>query len=280
VRRSEHSDRLSKKGGNLMDLGLKDKTALVTASSRGLGRAVAHRLAQEGARVAICARGEDALRDAADRIRRATGQRVLVLPADVSHPETADLLVDAALEAFGQLDVLVINAGGPPPGQFLDFAPQDWEDAAQLTLMSAVRLCYAVAPVMKERGTGSILAMTSITVKQPLPNLILSNSLRLGVVGLIKTLADELAPFGIRANAICPGWTRTARVDQLLQDRARRNGTTPEDEAAKIAADVPLGRMGTPEEFAAAAAFLVSDAASFINGVSLLVDGGMARGTL
>jgi 3-oxoacyl-[acyl-carrier protein] reductase len=144
--------------------------------------------------------------------------------------------------------------------------------------MSAVRLCYAAAPVMKEQTSGSILAMTSITVKQPLPNLVLSNSLRLGVTGLVKTLADELAPFGIRANAICPGWTRTARVEQLLEDRAQRSGTTVEEEAAKVAADIPMGRMGTPEEFAAAAAFLVSDAASFINGVSLLVDGGMYRG--
>jgi 3-oxoacyl-[acyl-carrier protein] reductase len=260
-----------------MDLGLKNKIALVTASSRGLGRAVALRLAQEGAHVAVCARGEGALRETADDIRQATGQRVLVLPGDVSQPETAELLVRAVLEAFGRLDVLITNAGGPPPGRFLDFEPEDWEDAAQLTLMSAVRLCYAAAPVMKEQGSGAILAMTSITVKQPLPNLILSNSLRLGVTGLIKTLADELAPYGIRANAICPGWTRTARVEQLLQDRAQRSGTTPEDEADKIAADISLGRMGTPEEFAAAAAFLVSDAASFINGVSLLVDGGMAR---
>jgi len=263
-----------------MDLGLSGKAALVTASSRGLGRSVALRLAQEGAHVAICARGEDALRETADEIRQTTGQQVLAIPADISHPETADRLVDATREAFERLDILITNAGGPPPGQFLDFTPQDWEEAAQLTLMSAVRLCYAAAPVMKEQGGGSILAMTSITVKQPLPNLVLSNSLRLGVAGLIKTLANELAPFGIRANAICPGWTRTARVDQLLEDRAQRNGTTPEDEAAKIAAEVPLGRMGTPEEFAAAAAFLVSEAASFINGVSLLVDGGMARGSL
>ena len=260
-----------------MNLGLDDKIALVTASSRGLGRAVALRLAQEGAHVAICARGERALEETADDIRRATGRRVLAVPADVSQPGAADRLVDATLETFGQLDILVTNAGGPPPGQFLDFTAEDWEDAVQLTLMSAVRLCYAAAPVMKERGAGAILAMTSITVKQPLPNLILSNSLRLGVVGLIKTLADELGPFGVRANAICPGWTRTARVDQLLEDRAQRNDTAVEDEAAKIAADIPLGRIGTPEEFAAAAAFLVSDAASYINGVSLLVDGGMAR---
>jgi 3-oxoacyl-[acyl-carrier protein] reductase len=131
---------------------------------------------------------------------------------------------------------------------------------------------------MQEQGSGSILAMTSITVKQPLSNLVLSNSLRLGVTGLVRTLADEFAPFGIRVNALCPGWTRTARVDQLLEDRARRNSTSLEEEAANIAADIPLRRMGTPEEFAAVAAFLVSEAASFINGVSLLVDGGMYRG--
>ena len=248
-----------------MNLGLDDKIALVTASSRGLGRAVALRLAQEGAHVAICARGERALEETADDIRRATGRRVLAVPADVSQPGAADRLVDATLETFGQLDILVTNAGGPPPGQFLDFTAEDWEDAVQLTLMSAVRLCYAAAPVMKEQGAGAILAMTSITVKQPLPNLILSNSLRLGVVGMIKTLADELGPFGVRVR---PG---------QMADRAQRNDTTVEDEAAKVAADIPLGRIGTPEEFAAAAAFLVSDAASYIHGVSLLVDGGMAR---
>ena len=261
-----------------MDLGLNDKIALVTASSRGLGRAVALRLAHEGANVAICARGEDALNETADHIRQTTGQRALAIPADVAQPTAAGRLVEATLECFEQLDILVTNAGGPPPGQFLDFTLDDWEKAAQLTLMSAVRLCYAAAPVMKKQGNGSILAMTSITVKQPLPNMILSNSLRLGVTGLIKTLSEELAPFGIRANAICPGWTRTARVEQLLKDKAERSGSTVEDEAQAIATDVPLGRMGTPEEFAAVAAFLVSDAASYVNGVSLLVDGGTARG--
>lgn len=261
-----------------MDLGLQDKTALVAAASKGLGRAVALRLAQEGAHVAICARTEEHLTKTAAEIEAQAGCQLLALPADVSDPAAVDALVKATVEQFGRIDILVVNAGGPPPGQFLDLTPDDWEAAARLTLMSAVHLCYAVVPVMKEQGGGSILAMTSITVKQPLPNLILSNSLRLGVTGLIKTLADELAPFGVRANGICPGWTRTARVDQLLRDRARRNGTTPEEEAAKIATSIPLGRMGTPEEFAAAAAFLVSPAASYITGVSLLVDGGMYRG--
>jgi 3-oxoacyl-[acyl-carrier protein] reductase len=261
-----------------VDLGLHDKIALVTAASKGLGRAVALRLAQEGAHVAICARGEERLTKTAAEIAAATGSQPLVLPVDVSEPAAADALVEATLERFGRVDILVSNAGGPPPGQFLDLTPGDWEAAAQLTLMSAVRLCYAVVPRMKEQGGGSILAMTSITVKQPLPNLILSNSLRLGVTGLVKTLADELASFGIRVNGICPGWTRTERVEQLLRDRAERNATMPEEEAAKIATAIPLGRMGTPEEFAAAAVFLLSPAASYITGVSLLVDGGMYRG--
>jgi 3-oxoacyl-[acyl-carrier protein] reductase len=264
----------------VVDLRLADKVALVTAASGGLGRAVALRLAQEGARVAICARGEADLNVAAADIETETGLHVLALPADVSDPTAADRLVEATVEQLGRLDVLVINAGGPPPGQFLDLTPEDWEAAVQLTLMSAVQLCYAAVPVMKARGAGSILAMTSITVKQPLPNLVLSNSLRLGVVGLVKTLADELASFGIRVNAICPGWTHTARVEQLLRDRAERNESTPDEEGLRIAAAIPLGRMGTPEEFAAAATFLVSPAASYITGVSLLVDGGMYRGVV
>jgi 3-oxoacyl-[acyl-carrier protein] reductase len=263
-----------------MDLGLNDKVALVAAASRGLGKAIALRLAQEGARVAVCARGKDQLDRAAFEITSQTGQQVIPIQADVVDPKAADMLVDTTVEQLGRLDILVTNAGGPSPGQFLDLTPEDWETATRLTLMSAVRLLYAAVPVMREQGEGSILAITSVAVKQPLPNLILSNSLRLSIIGLIKTLADELASNGIRVNGICPGWTRTDRVDQLLRDRARRQVTTPEEEAAKIAIDIPMGRMGTPEEFAKAAAFLVSPAASYITGVSLLVDGGMYRGVL
>jgi 3-oxoacyl-[acyl-carrier protein] reductase len=263
-----------------MDLELNNRVALVTAASRGLGRAVALRLAQEGARVAICARGKEQLDEAASEIASKTGQQVIPIQADVSDPSAVDALINTSIERLGRLDVLIINAGGPPAGQFLDLTPGDWEAATRLTLMSAVRLLYAAVPVMQEQGEGSILAITSIAVKQPLPNLVLSNSLRLGIIGLIKTLADELASSGIRVNGICPGWTRTDRVDQLLRDRARRQVTTPEEEAAKIAIDIPMGRMGKPEEFAKAAAFLVSPAASYITGVSLLVDGGMYRGVL
>jgi 3-oxoacyl-[acyl-carrier protein] reductase len=263
-----------------MNLGLDGKVALVAAASRGLGKAVALQLALEGAEVAICARRSGPLEQAAAAIREATARDVLAVSADVSVPEDVERLVGAVLERFGRLDVLVINAGGPPPGQFLDLAPPDWQAAVQLTLMSAVRLCYAVVPVMRAAGEGSIVAITSISVKQPLPNLILSNSVRLAVVGLIKTLADELAPAGIRVNSVCPGWTRTERVEQLLQDRADRNGTTLDEEAAQVARAIPLGRMGAPEELARAVAFLASPAAAYITGVSLLVDGGMFRGTM
>lgn len=267
-----------------MDLGLKDLVALVTASSKGLGRATALRLACEGAKLVICARGVDALNRVRDEIA-ALGAEVLALPVDVGELGAAQKLVDGAMERFGHLNILITNAGGPPPGGFLDLKESDWERAFQLTMMSFVRLCYAAVPVLKVSashtpGGASILAVTSSSVRQPMANLVLSNSLRLGVTGALKTLADELAPYGVRVNAICPGWTRTDRVERLLQDQAQRNGTTPEAEALKIAASIPLGRMATPDEFACTAAFLVSPAASYITGISLLVDGGAYRGTM
>ncbi|MCS7283223.1 MAG: SDR family oxidoreductase [Anaerolineae bacterium] len=260
-----------------MDLGLQDKVALVTAASRGLGFAIARELAQEGAHVAICARGAGPLEAAAAALRESTSAEILAVPADVSRQEDVERLVGAVRDRFGRIDILVTNAGGPPPGRFLELTPAAWEAAVQLTLMSVVRLCHAVVPVMRAGGGGSIVAMTSVSVKQPLPNLILSNSLRMAVVGLVKTLADELAP-EIRVNAVCPGWTRTERVVQLMEDRAARNGTTVAEEEARITAAIPLGRMAAPEEIARAVAFLASPAASYITGISLLVDGGLYRG--
>jgi 3-oxoacyl-[acyl-carrier protein] reductase len=263
-----------------MDLGLSGKVALVTASSRGLGKAVALQLALEGAHVAICARGEADLAVASRDIFSASQHPALAIRADVSDSASVSELVSRVLEAEGRIDILVLNAGGPPPGAFLDVRPSDWEGAVQLTLMSAVHLCYEVVPAMRAQGGGSILAITSASVRQPLPNLVLSNSIRMAVVGVAKTLSDELAPDGIRVNTICPGWTRTARVEKLLGDRAARAGTTAGEQAAAIAADIPLGRMGRPEEFAKVAAFLVSPAASYVTGVCLLVDGGLHRGSI
>ncbi|MCP4517254.1 MAG: SDR family NAD(P)-dependent oxidoreductase, partial [Delftia sp.] len=211
-----------------MDLGLEKKVALITASSRGLGAATALALAREGARVAICARDQAPLSSTRQRIAQETGAEVLAVRADVSKAADVTELISKTMERFGRLDILVINAGGPPPGGFLDLDQEAWEAATQLTLMSAVRLCYAVVPLMREQGGGSILAITSISVKQPLDNLILSNSVRMSLVGLVKSLSNELAADGIRVNAVCPGWTRTGRVDQLLQARSAKSGLAVE----------------------------------------------------
>jgi 3-oxoacyl-[acyl-carrier protein] reductase len=262
-----------------MDLGLKNQVALVTAASKGLGKAAALAFAREGAKVVICARS-DQLEQTAAEIRQETGAEVLAVRADVTQPQDIDKLVKATLDAFGQIDILIINAGGPPPGGFLSFKPEDWEKACQLTLMSAVRLCYAVVPHMLARGSGSIVTTQSYSVKQPIDNLILSNSLRMAVIGLMKSLANELGPKGIRVNSINPAWTWTERVDQLMHDRAARAGTTAKQEASKITVAVPLGRMGTVEEFGQAIAWLASPAASFVHGHALMFDGGATKASL
>jgi len=260
-----------------MDLQLQNKVALVTASSRGLGYATAWAMAREGADIALCSRTRADVEAAAKQITERFGVRVLPQVADVAAPEDIDALVDATVAKFERIDALFINAGGPPPGGFLDLQPEDWETASKLTVQSAVNLAYAVVPLMRANGGGSILANTSVSVRYPLDSLILSNSLRLAVVGLVKSLALELGPDLIRVNAIAPGWTRTERVDQLLKNRAEKNGTTPQEEAQEIAGELPLRRMAEPEEFGRVAAFLLSPAASYITGVTLLVDGGMAR---
>jgi 3-oxoacyl-[acyl-carrier protein] reductase len=259
-----------------MDLGLHNKVALITAASKGLGKAAAMAMAHEGARVAICARSE-ALEATAEEIKSATGAQILPIRADVSRQEDVDHLVKTTLDKFGQIDILFVNAGGPPPGDFLSLTPEDWEAACNLTLMSAVRLCYAVVPHMLERGEGCIITTQSITVKQPIDHMILSNSLRLAVIGLMKSLANELGPKGIRVNSINPTWTWTERVEQLLGDRAKRSGKTIEEEAAGVTSIVPLGRMGTVEEFGRTVAWLASPAASFIHGHALMFDGGATK---
>ncbi len=262
-----------------MDLQLAGKVALVTAASKGLGKAAAMEFAREGARVAMCARS-DLLDSAAAEIGQETGAEVFPFHADVTRQEDVDAFVNAALGRFGQIDILIINAGGPPPGNFLNFTPADWESAVQLTLMSAVRLCYAVVPHMLKQGAGSIVATESFTVKQPLDNLILSNSIRLAVIGMLKHLANELGPQGIRVNSINPGWTLTERVDQLMANRAKTNGTTVEQELAKIAATIPLRRPATVEEYGRTIVWLASPAASYIHGQALLFDGGAAQSPL
>jgi 3-oxoacyl-[acyl-carrier protein] reductase len=262
-----------------MDLGLKDKVALVTAASKALGKAVAREFASEGAQVVMCARSE-LVNAAADEIRKETSANILPLRVDVTKQAEIDAMVGSTINQFGRVDILFINAGGPKPGDFLFLTPEDWEAAVNLTLMSAVRLCYAVVPQMLEQGSGSIVTTQSYSIKQPINYLILSNSIRLAVIGLMKSLANELGPKGIRVNSINPAWTWTERVEQLMADRAMRNHSDLETESAKVTSEVPLGRMGTVKEFAQATVWLASPAASFIHGHALMFDGGAVKATL
>jgi 3-oxoacyl-[acyl-carrier protein] reductase len=262
-----------------MDLGLDGMSVIVTGASRGLGRAAAEAFAAEGARLAICARSS-AIDGAADELRRLYGRPVLSAQADVARREDVDRFIASVIDAHARVDVLVCNSGGPKPGPFLDLTVDDWQEAVRLSLMSTVYLCYAVVPHMIHQGAGSIVASQSYSVKQPIENLVLSNSVRMAVVGLMKSLANELGPQGIRVNSIHPGWTATERVVHLFEDRARRVGTTPELEAEKIIRSVPLGRLGTVEEYGRAVAWLASPAASFVHGHALFLDGGIVKAAL
>jgi 3-oxoacyl-[acyl-carrier protein] reductase len=263
-----------------MNLGLKNKIALVTGASRGLGFATALTLAREGCRVAVNSRSEENAKAAAEKIASETRSQVIGLAGDVSDPSVPERLIAQTVEAFGGLDLLVTNAGGPPPGAFETHDEAAWDKAIDLSLMSHVRLIRMALPHLRESDAASVLTVTSISVKQPVENLILSNSVRGATVGLTKSLAIELGPDGIRFNSILPGWTETERVIELMTARATANKTTVEEEAAKQSTQSPLGRMGSPEEFANAAVFLLSPAASYITGVMLNVDGGMYKGTL
>ncbi len=267
-----------------MDLGLRGKVALVTAASRGLGKAVAVALAREGVRLAICARS-DGIEDAAREVREAVqgagyDSPVLALRGDVGLQADVDRIVAQTLTAYGRIDILVLNAGGPPPGNFFDLRPADWDAAVNLTLMSAVRLLYAVLPGMRERHEGSIVALESVAVKQPIDGLILSNSIRMAVIGLLKSLANEFGGEGIRINSLNPTYTATDRVTQLLAARAKAKNSDLDAETAALTAKIPLGRMGTPEEFGRVVAWLASPAASFIHGQALMFDGGEVRAAL
>ncbi len=263
-----------------MDLQLKDKIALVTGASRGLGAATARQLAREGARVVIAARNLERLEATAASIRQETGAQVAVVAGDVGVAADIERMVAETVRRFGGLDILITNAGGPPPGQFDDLDDAAWEKAVNNMLMGAVRLVRAALPYLRQSKAAAVLTLTSYSVKQPLPNLILSNSVRLAVIGLTKSLALELGPAGIRFNSILPGATDTERQQELMADRARRAGTTAEEEIRKQAAASPLGRTARPQEFANVATFLVSPAASYLTGVMLPVDGGMYKGSL
>jgi 3-oxoacyl-[acyl-carrier protein] reductase len=263
-----------------MDLGLRGKVALVAAASKGLGRAIAEELAAEGASIAICSRGEEALFRARDEIVSSSGSEVLAIAADVAKPGDASRIVEATFERFGRVDILVTNAGGPPSGKFESLTPEMWQRAVDLTLMSVINLTAHVLPGMKQRKWGRVINVTSIAVKQPVDGLMLSNSLRSAVTGFARTLANEVALDGITVNNILPGYTRTERVDQLADAAAAREGISADVARSRWEEQIPMGRLGEPREFAALAAFLASERASYITGTSITVDGGWVRGLL
>jgi 3-oxoacyl-[acyl-carrier protein] reductase len=263
-----------------MDLGIKGKVALVTAASRGLGRGCAEQLAAEGCRVAICSRDSDSVRQAARDISAQTGARVLGFGADMGKTDAIGGLLDDVRRSLGEPEILVTNAGGPPPGTYASTAMEEYDKALHLTLMSAVHLIHGVTPAMKAAGWGRIIAITSISVKQPIGTLLLSNIARAGLTGFLKTIATELAPDGITVNALLPGTHKTSRIDQLARHRAAEENTSPEAIIREMKSANPSGTIGDPSDFGAAAAFLASTQARYITGQNLLVDGGNYRGLL
>jgi 3-oxoacyl-[acyl-carrier protein] reductase len=260
-----------------MDLGLTGKAAFVAGASKGLGAATARQLAREGARVALLARDAGRLEATAAEMRAESGAAILALAGDVTSAADVGRAIDETVREFGGLDILVANSGGPPAGGFDDFDDAAWEAAINLQFMSVVRLVRAALPHLRRSATPAVLTITSISVKQPITNLILSNSIRMAVIGLTKSLALDLGAEGVRCNSILPSFTRTDRVQALIEDRARRSGTSFEAEMEKSAAGAALGRMADPAEFGNVAAFLCSPAASYLTGVMLNFDGGLYK---
>ncbi len=262
-----------------MDLGLKGRVAFVAAASRGLGHAIAEALAAEGVLIACCARSPEILTRAASLAERFHVE-TLGIEADISVPSEVAHAIAAAQSRFGHVDILVTNAGGPPPGPFESHSAEAWARAVALTLDSVVNLTRAVLPGMKERRWGRILNVTSIAVKQPVDGLILSNSVRAAVTGFARSLANEVAPFNVTVNNLMPGYTRTERLEQLAASNATAKGVTREEAFAAWEQQIPMGRLGEPHEFGALAAFLASERASYITAQSIAVDGGWIRSLL
>ncbi len=256
-----------------MDLGLKGKRAIVMAASRGLGFASAVGLAREGCRLVICSRDRDRIEEAAQAIRRDTGADVRAIAADVSSVHEAARLVETAVEAYGGLEIVVHNAGGPPAGETLAMTEPQWQKAFEQNLLSFTRIVHAAVPEMKKAGYGRILTIASSSIKQPIPNLALSNALRAGVWGLAKTLSRELATQGILVNVIAPGRIQTERIEELDRANAEKSGKSLDDVRRASVASIPLGRLGSPEEFANVIVFLASARASYVTGQAITVDG-------
>jgi 3-oxoacyl-[acyl-carrier protein] reductase len=256
-----------------MEFGLKGKRALVMAASRGLGYASALGLAREGCKLVICSRDQARIDAAAETIRKETGVEVKALVADVSSGAEAKRLVDTAVQAYGGLEIVVHNAGGPPAGETLQMTDEQWQKAFEQNLLSFTRIVGAAVPEMKKAGYGRVLTIASSSIKQPIPNLALSNALRAGVWGIAKTLSRELAPHGILVNVIAPGRIDTERIAELDAANAQKSGKSVDDVRSASVATIPLGRLGRPEELANLVVFLASQAGSYITGQAITVDG-------
>jgi 3-oxoacyl-[acyl-carrier protein] reductase len=263
-----------------MDLGLKNRIALVAGSSTGLGEAIARGLAAEGASLILCARDGEQLEKVAGEIRKAHATQAVAVAADLATAAGIESVLSGALARFGHVDILVNNTGGPPAGKFEEITPDLWQRAVELLLFSAVNLTRGVLPEMKKRRWGRILNITSIAVKQPVEDLILSNSIRAAVTGFARTLANEVAPFGVTVNNVLPGYTRTRRLNYLAEKAAAEKGISPADVFGKWQAEIPMGRLAEPRELADMVTFLASERASYVTGTSITVDGGWVRSLL
>jgi len=263
-----------------MDLGLKDRVAIVTGASQGIGKAIAEGLAQEGTSLVICARNTGVLEATASQIKEKYGVNVVALVADVTKAEDIKKLASQAIATFGRIDILVNNSGGPHATKFQSTPPEAWQPGIDLLLMSVVHACHAVIPHMQAQKWGRIINITSIAVKQPINDLILSNTLRAGVIGLAKSLANELGKDNILVNNICPGYTLTERLQELVNIRAQTAQLPQQQIVKQWENDIPIGRLAKPEEIANYAVFLASERASYISGTTVAVDGGLIKGLM
>jgi 3-oxoacyl-[acyl-carrier protein] reductase len=261
-----------------VDLGLKDRNVIVAAASDGIARAAAEKFAAEGARVAICSRDAKKLHAAEARIRERSNAQVLAEPLDVTDAQAVDAFVAHVAQQFGGVDVCVTNAGGPPAKMFFATTTEEWHRALEMNFMSTIHFARAVLPWMQKNHWGRLVTITSMTVRQPVPDLIYSNAVRAGVVGLVKSLSNEFGKDGITVNNVGPGFTATERLKQLIAKRSQEAGVSPADFEARLGSEASLKRIGQPEEIADAIVWLASERASFITGQTLLVDGGWFKG--
>lgn len=260
-----------------MDLQIDGKVALVAGASSGIGKAIAKALSTEGAQVAILSRNRDKLRDAAKEIKQTSGNDVLPVVCDVTKTGQIEKAIRKVVDKLGAIEILVCNAGGPPSGTFQQFGDSDWDYAYKLNLKSTIRLCAVVVPMMKDRKWGRIINITSVAAIQPIDNLILSNTSRAGVHGFTKTLSNEVAPYGVTVNCICPGYTLTERLDELAESIADSQNISKNKVRLSWEKNIPAGRLADPSELGSLAAFLASEQAAYITGVAINIDGGFVK---